>query len=41
MAKAPIEKLIKLEDYPQVIAGVVKWPKLAPRVFITPIVKLS
>lgn len=26
MAKAPIEKLIKLEDYPQVIAGVVKWP---------------
>ena len=26
MAKAPIEKLIKLADYPQVIAGVVKWP---------------
>ena len=26
MAKAPIEKLIKLSDYPQVIAGIVKWP---------------
>lgn len=26
MAKAPIERLIKLSDYPQVIAGVVKWP---------------
>ncbi|MGC3625304.1 UDP-glucose--hexose-1-phosphate uridylyltransferase, partial [Enterococcus faecium] len=26
MAKAPIEILIKLADYPQVIAGVVKWP---------------
>ncbi len=26
MAKAPIEKLIKLSDYPQVIAGLVKWP---------------
>ena len=26
MAKAPIEKLLKLADYPQVIAGIVKWP---------------
>lgn len=26
MAKAPMERLIKLTDYPQVIAGIVKWP---------------
>lgn len=26
MAKAPMEKLIKLTEYPQVIAGIVKWP---------------
>ncbi|NBA62447.1 UDP-glucose--hexose-1-phosphate uridylyltransferase [Enterococcus mundtii] len=26
MAKAPMEKLIKLGEYPQVIAGIVKWP---------------
>lgn len=26
MAKAPIERLFKLSDYPQVIAGIVKWP---------------
>ncbi|MEY8445381.1 UDP-glucose--hexose-1-phosphate uridylyltransferase [Enterococcus ratti] len=26
MAKAPIEKLFKLTAYPQVIAGIVKWP---------------
>ncbi|EOH87573.1 UDP-glucose--hexose-1-phosphate uridylyltransferase [Enterococcus villorum] len=26
MAKAPIERLIKLSDYPQVIAGILKWP---------------
>ena len=32
MAKAPIEKLIKLEDYPQVIAGVVKWPMSVIRI---------